>query len=174
MFVDGHARWAEACRTKAGAREVHLVNHTGTRNSHLMRMRTLARDDAGVHKSMLGTMNETERRAYEKFVDTAYIALNASVIGNGTAPFDVIVVDGPQGHKHGRVQSLFTAVRLAQSYAPAHFTHLFLHDAARGAEIEAANTLLGHAPARYLGNTLPRKGLKHWRVPGEGMALPPR
>ena len=65
------------------------------------------------------------------------------------------------------------AKRLAQSYKANHYTHIFLHDASRSDNCVVANAIMGHDPKFYLGNTLPRKGLKHWRVPGRERALPP-
>lgn len=86
-------------------------------------------------------------------------------------PLDVIVVDGPGGDI-GRSQPLYVAKRLAQSYGPNHYTHIFLHDAKRVASCTIANAIMGHDPQTYLGNTLPRKGLKHWRIPGRNRTLP--
>ena len=57
-------------------------------------------------------------------------------------------------------------------YSSTHYTHIYLHDASRDSEILAANMMLGHDGATYIGNTLPRKGLKHWRVPGKTRPLP--
>eukprot|EP00581_Thalassiosira_minuscula_P010849 CAMPEP_0183730010 /NCGR_PEP_ID=MMETSP0737-20130205/31779_1 /TAXON_ID=385413 /ORGANISM="Thalassiosira miniscula, Strain CCMP1093" /LENGTH=346 /DNA_ID=CAMNT_0025962367 /DNA_START=162 /DNA_END=1200 /DNA_ORIENTATION=+ len=76
-------------------------------------------------------------------------------------PWDVIVVDGP-AQNLGRSQPLYMAKRLAQSYGENHYTHIFLHDASRGENCKIANAIMGHDPAYFLGNTLPRKGLKHW------------
>lgn len=87
-------------------------------------------------------------------------------------PWDVIVIDGP-AENLGRSQPLYMAKRLAQSYGPNHYTHIFLHDAARYDNCIVANAIMGHNPAVYMGNTLPRKGLKHWRVPGRNRPLPP-
>ena len=86
-------------------------------------------------------------------------------------PWDIIVVDGPGGDI-GRSQPLYVAKRLAQSYGPNHYTHIFLHDAKRVASCTIANAIMGHDPQTYLGNTLPRKGLKHWRIPGRNRILP--
>lgn len=87
-------------------------------------------------------------------------------------PWDVIVVDGPAMDR-GRSQPLYVAKRLAQSYGPNHYTHIFLHDASRSTNCDIANAIMGHDPSVYIGNTLPRKGLKHWRVPGRERKLPP-
>ena len=103
-----------------------------------------------------------------------FMHLPDRVVGNGTEPFDVIVVDGPAGHKYGRGQSWYTAIRLAQSYGPDHHTHLFFHDATRPSSINMANKMLGHDASIYMGNTLPRKGLKHYRLPGIERSLPAR
>eukprot|EP01083_Nonionella_stella_P080592 221547_1 len=87
-------------------------------------------------------------------------------------PWDVIVIDGP-AQNLGRSQPLYMAKRLAQSYGPNHYTHIFLHYASREVNCQIANAIMGHDPSVYIGNTLPRKGLKHWRVPGRNRRLPP-
>lgn len=53
-------------------------------------------------------------------------------------PWDVIVIDGP-AQNLGRSQPLYMAKRLAQSYSPNHFTHIFLHDASRRENCIIAN-----------------------------------
>lgn len=53
-------------------------------------------------------------------------------------PWDVIVIDGP-AQDLGRSQPLYMAKRLAQSYSPNHFTHIFLHDASRRENCIIAN-----------------------------------
>ena len=88
------------------------------------------------------------------------------------APWDVIVVDGP-GMDLGRSQPLYMAKRLAQSYGRNHYTHIFLHHASRSTNCIIANGIMGHEPKHFIGNVLPRKGLKHWRIPGRNRPLPP-
>ena len=163
VFVDDNEKWAKKCR-EGGARELIIVKHSGLKMQHKKAMRDLAHDGS----------NSTNANASDAVFlrDKTFIPLPASVAGNDTAPFDVIVVDGPAGHKYGRSQSLYTAVRLAQSYARVHYTHVFFHDAARPTSIDLANKLLGHDPATFVGNILPRKGLKHWRLPGQMRPLP--
>ena len=87
-------------------------------------------------------------------------------------PFDVIIVDGPSQRK-GRTQPIYAALRLAQMYSVTHFTHVFVHDASREEMVDAANKILGHNPQLYVGNYLPRKGLKHWRIPGQEREFTP-
>lgn len=84
-------------------------------------------------------------------------------------PYDVIVVDGPggiNGRSNGRSEPLYMAKRLAQMYGKNHYTHIYLHDSARDFEVLWANKIMGHDPKDYQGSILPRKGLKHWRMPG--------
>ena len=84
-------------------------------------------------------------------------------------------MDGPSGAKKnntGRSQPLYAARRLAESYHPNHYTHVFLHDAAREYEVLIANKIMGHDPKHYQGNLKPRKGLKHWRLPGQNRPFP--
>eukprot|EP00040_Diaphanoeca_grandis_P014255 m.72195 g.72195 ORF g.72195 m.72195 type:complete len:416 (-) comp24435_c1_seq1:182-1429(-) len=91
-------------------------------------------------------------------------------------PFDVIVVDGPGGvapENEGRPQALYLARSLALSYGEKHFTNIFLHDAAREWELIWAQCIMKHEFDTYMGNTLPRKGLKHWRLRGANTPFKP-
>ena len=156
-FVDNSEKWAAVCRA-AGADELYVVEHTGSPEKHLRQMQKKVRQD--------GSSNRRGNPFFEKAGDAFALEKIALPHNLTRRAWDVIVVDGPD-QTLGRSQSLYSAVRLAQAAHPNHYTHLFFHDSARNRQIALANAMVGHSPRDFLGNTLPRKGLKHWRLAGD-------
>jgi hypothetical protein len=177
-LLDNSPEWAEKCSRAANA-SVFLVKHTGTRKSHVQSVTIGAdvrRRKKQQHKDYSSSSSSPKNLFVplsakdDPFESTELINLPAGVLSGNGSCYDVIVVDGPSGASDmdpGRSQSLYTAVRLAQQCKSDHSTHVFLHDAARTSSIVFANAFLGHdAGTSYIGDTLPRKGLKHWVVAG--------
>lgn len=116
------------------------------------------------------TYNLAKALTTNDFLSQQKIKLSKDILN---IPFDVIVVDGPpgSGNSPGRSQPLYLAARMALSYSKYKKTHIFLHDASRMDELTFANAILGHHPEQYHGNSLPRKGLKHWSILGEELPM---
>mmetsp|Transcript_29738 Transcript_29738/g.62563 ORF Transcript_29738/g.62563 Transcript_29738/m.62563 type:complete len:396 (-) Transcript_29738:130-1317(-) len=171
-FLDDSQDYLEGCKRsyrfhRSGGEEeavdVRLIKPNGTTAIHKpMILSLVPRDGSGL---------ETDE-VQDPLTASQWIHGGIADLQREQDPWDVIVVDGP-AEKLGRSQSLYLAKRLAQSYGPNHYTHVFFHDAARAANVVLANAIMGHDPKYYLGNTLPRKGLKHWRIPGRNRTLPP-
>ncbi|KAL7473905.1 hypothetical protein ACHAXS_014268 [Conticribra weissflogii] len=158
-----HERVANGDLQPSAAVDVRLIQPNGTNADHKNAILSLVpRDGSGL---------ETDD-VRDPLTASQWIHGGIADLQTEDDPWDVIVVDGPN-ESLGRSQSLYLAKRLAQSYGPNHYTHIFLHDAARAANVVLANAIMGHDPKYYLGNTLPRKGLKHWRIPGRNRELPP-
>jgi hypothetical protein len=156
-FVDNNAQWAKTC-VALGGTDTHVVEYTGTPADHIKKWTEAATPFGGTRP---------EYHANEAFDLPAKLR---TAVTDQERRFDVIVVDGP-AMVNSRSQPLYLAVRTARSYAKHHFTHIFLHDASRPNEMAIANTIIGHDPVEYMGNTLPRKGLKHWRLEGRDWAF---
>jgi hypothetical protein len=157
-FIDNSASFAETC--KKSHPDIVLIQPTGTIREHTALIEKLPQDGSALDTDDLNDpLTESQWMKDLSGIEFA-------------PPWDIIVVDGP-GPDLGRSQPLYMAKRLAQSYSPNHYTHIFLHDASRRESCVIANAIMGHDPNVYIGNTLPRKGLKHWRVPGRNRNLPP-
>ena len=158
-FVDNSEEYIAEC--KKWYKDIRLVEPTGTHKEHTELIAKLVPQD--------GSGLETDD-VEDPLTASQWMPNLAGV--EEEPPWDVIVIDGP-AERWGRSQPLYMAKRLAQSYGPNHYTHVFLHDASRRANCIVANVIMGHDPSVYVGNVLPRKGLKHWRVPGRYRRLPP-
>lgn len=158
-FIDNSKEWMGSCRQWHP--DIRLIEPSGNRTWHTQLVQKLVPQD--------GSGLDTDE--VEDPLTASQWMPNLDGIEN-ELPWDVIVVDGPPENL-GRSQPLYMAKRLAQSYGPNHYTNIFLHDASRHDNCVIANAIMGHDPSIYVGNTLPRKGLKHWRVPGRNRKLPP-
>jgi len=158
-FIDNSKDFLHIC--KEWYPDIRLIKPTGTKSNHTNLIRKIAGQD--------GSALETDE-IKDILTESQWMPDIAGV--ETEMPWDIIVIDGP-AEALGRSQPLYMAKRLAQSYGPNHHTHIFLHDASRPDNCIIANAIMGHDPQVYLGNTLPRKGLKHWRVPGRNRKLPP-
>eukprot|EP00040_Diaphanoeca_grandis_P016362 m.84418 g.84418 ORF g.84418 m.84418 type:complete len:409 (+) comp25749_c0_seq3:256-1482(+) len=158
-FVDDNKDWGDQCK-RMGASELYIVKTTNDRFWHSSRM---------AQASQIGLDTQVDT-PIDTLSEAEILPLPTQLLQG--KPFDVILVDGPSAEK-GRTQPIYTALRLAQSYPSNHYTHIFVHDAARGEMVAAVNRILGHNPEWYLGNYLPRKGLKHWRIPGKQRPFEP-
>lgn len=160
VFVDDSAEWAGTCRS-LGADPLHVVQYGENMPWHTAQLVNVSDTGTGAAR---GAADEA------LFVQTQMKTVKwPPGVANAEQPFDVIVVDGPGGSDKkdtGRSQPLYAARRVAESYHPNHYTHVFMHDAAREYEVMIANKIMGHDPKHYQGNLKPRKGLKHWRLPG--------
>ena len=157
-FIDNNPEYIDMC--KKSHPDIRLVAPVGSMTDHTALIETLVPSDG----SGLDTDDVNDPLTESQWMPKlSGIELEQ--------PWDVIVIDGP-AQALGRSQPLYMAKRLAQSYTPNHYTHIFLHDASRRENCVIANAIMGHDPSVYMGNTLPRKGLKHWRVPGRNRKLP--
>jgi len=158
-FIDNNEEWAKECRKTHP--DIRLIEPVGKKDEHTQLIAKLV--------SMDGAGLDTDD-VNDPLTESQWMSNIAGV--ENDPPWDIIVVDGP-AEALGRSQPLYMAKRLAQSYGPNHYTHIFLHDASRHDNCVIANAIMGHGPSEYMGNTLPRKGLKHWRVSGRNRKLPP-
>jgi len=158
-FIDNSPSFIEVC--KKSHPDIRLIEPSGKNQHHTSLIENLVPSDG----SGLDTDDVNDPLTESQWIE------DLSGIDH-ELPWDIIVIDGP-AQDLGRSQPLYMAKRLAQSYAPNHYTHIFLHDASRRENCIIANAIMGHDPSVYMGNTLPRKGLKHWRVAGRNRKLPP-
>ena len=157
-FIDNSKEYLKICQEMYP--DIRLVEPTGKTSDHTSFI--------AKHAKMDGSSLETND-INDTLTESQWMS-NLSNIEN--EEWDVIVIDGP-AQDLGRSQPLYMAKRLAQSAKRNHYTHIFLHDAARYDNCVIANAIMGHDPSIYMGNLLPRKGLKHWRIPGRDRKLPP-
>lgn len=161
-FLDDNEGWAGAC-VKLGGTDTRIITTLGNLSSHYGSLSKMALDGS-----------ELDTDLVEDKLTAGEWPANMSGLDKDE-PWDVIVIDGPSEvnqYSPGRSMPLYMAKRLAQSYQPNHYTNIFLHDSARKSAILWANVVMGHDPSEYIGNVLPRKGLKYWRVAGRRRKFP--
>ena len=103
-----------------------MIEPTGSNSEHTALLASFPTD---------GSLLDTDD-AYDALQETQWMKDLDGI--DKELPWDVIVIDGP-AQNLGRSQPLYMAKRLAQSYPPNHYTHIFLHDASRRENCIIAN-----------------------------------
>lgn len=174
-FVETHQGWIDKLKKNLGSKlkseQIIFADWGKTHVTQFDKILSTVSNPEG--EFLAGCEDEScaERKYKDLEKDVKFVPDHVFTTNNKA--YDYIIVDGPSGFTGpGRGPALYAAARLAAFAPKNHYTHIWLHDAARHSEKTMSMNLMGLNPRHYLADTLKRKGLRLWRVEGKGWSLP--